>query len=159
MLRRHDEVAGQRQLQAAAHGEAVDRRDHRLVEVPEFGEPGEPSGTVVGVVLLAPVRGLQVPARREYLLARSGDDSCAQRIVVAQPGERLAQGAAGCRIDRVDLGAVERDLQDGPAPLRSHRVLHRSILLPVAETVPGARPRSESPRRAVYARNPSAING
>ncbi len=40
-FRRHDDVAGQRDLEAAAHGDAVHRRDQRLVEIETGGEPRE----------------------------------------------------------------------------------------------------------------------
>jgi hypothetical protein len=40
MVGGHDDVAGERELEAAAQGVAVDPRDDRLAEAEPFGEPG-----------------------------------------------------------------------------------------------------------------------
>ena len=50
MFRRDQDVAGQRDLQAAAAADAVDRADDGLVQVRQFLDPPEPAGTVVPFV-------------------------------------------------------------------------------------------------------------
>jgi hypothetical protein len=54
----HRQVAGQHDLRAAAEGEAVDRGDHRLVDV----VPGRPCEAPLGVAV-----GLDRPPRRDLL--------------------------------------------------------------------------------------------
>ena len=108
-----DDVAGQRDLEAAAHGDAVHRGDHRLVEVEAVGEAAEALGRVdralaglgldLGVVL-------EVVAGAEGLVAGAGDDGDPEVRVGLELVERLdhllvRHGMAGV----VDLGAVDRD--------------------------------------------------
>ena len=113
MLGRQDQVAGERQLEAAADRHAVQRRDHRLVEVGQLLQPAEAADAVVAVGALAALgRGLEVPAGAEELLAAAGDDGDPQRRVVAEGGEGAAERAAGGAVDGVGLGPVEHDLQD-----------------------------------------------
>ena len=126
------QVAGQRQLEAAAEGEAVDRGDHRLVEVEEARQAGEAAGAEVVVGAFALGRGLQVPAGREEALAGAGDDGDPERGVVAELAKGLAHEAAGGGIDGVRLGPVEGDLQDRPVALDLENLAHARPLILVA---------------------------
>ena len=128
-----DQVAGDRQFHSAADGEPVDRRDHRLVEVPALGQPGEAAGSVLVLPPfvepgVAAVDRLEVPAGREDPLARPGHDADAQLRVVAQLVDGLAQQPAGRVVDGVDLGPVQRDLENRPAPYDLHLFRHGSRL-------------------------------
>ena len=53
MLGRQDQVAGQRQLEAAADRHAVEGGDHRLVEVGQLLQPAEAADAIVGIGPLA----------------------------------------------------------------------------------------------------------
>ena len=44
VVRREDDVGGERDFKAAAHGDTVDRGDDRLVEVPARGEAAKAGG-------------------------------------------------------------------------------------------------------------------
>src|SRR4051794_35463661 len=149
MLGRQDQVAGERQLEAAADRHAVQRRDHRLVEVGELLQPAEPADAVVAVgALRALGGGLEVPAGAEELLAAAGDDRDPKGRVVAEGGEGAAELAAGGDVDGVGLGPVEHDLQDavgggGPdciahalAPMRI-RTSAATAPLPTGRTIRG----------------------
>jgi hypothetical protein len=130
VLGRNDEVGGQGDLEAAADGEAVQGGDDRLVEVPHLGEPGKAARHLglafppVVELLLAAVERLQVPAGREDPLAGAGQDRHPELGIVAQQGEGLAQPAAHRVVDGVHLGPIQRDLQDGPAPLDFDPITH-----------------------------------
>ncbi len=120
-----DQVASERQLETAAHGDAVDRGDHRLVEIEQLGEAAKSAGAVVRALVLAELgRGVQVPAGREETLPAPRNDSDAQIVIVPEGQEGLAQGAAGDRVDGVCLGPVEGDLGHVAPPLDSYRVRH-----------------------------------
>ena len=57
----HDQVAGERDLEAAADRGPVERGDHRLVEIEDLGQAGEAAGAVIGVEPLRALgRGLEV---------------------------------------------------------------------------------------------------
>ena len=115
-----DQVAGERELEPAPGRVAVDRGDHRLVEVEELGQPGEPARAErLGVAGIAGRVRLQVPAGGEEALAGAGDDRDPQLRVVAEGDERLAHRPAGRRVDRVRLRPVDRQLERRAAPLRS----------------------------------------
>src|SRR5262249_53757385 len=76
--------------------------------------------------LAARMRRLDVPAGGEDPVAGGGDDADAELRIVAQRDERVAQQSTRCDVDGVDFGAVERDLQNMPAPLHPHRITHRT---------------------------------
>ena len=121
----HHEVGGERQLEAAARRDPVDRRDDGLGAAVQLGEPGEPAGPLVGTGGLARRRGLEVPAGAEEPLAGRRHDPTRSSGSLAERRERLVQRAAGGRVDRVRGRPVERDLQDaaarlGPAPRALH---------------------------------------
>src|SRR5260221_11797512 len=67
-----DEVAGERDLEAAAHGDALHRGDHRLHQIEPAGEAGEARGRMPGLVSGGLV--FQVVAGGEGLVAGAGDD-------------------------------------------------------------------------------------
>ena len=90
MIGGEDDVAGERELEAAAAGDAVDGGDHRLVEVRQLLQAAEAADAVVAVDRVAAGGGLEVPAGAEELLAGGGDDGDAQVGVVAEGLEGLA---------------------------------------------------------------------
>ena len=107
-----DQVAGQRQFEAAADRHAVDAGDHRLVQVAQFLQAGEAADAVVAVDRVAAGRRLEVPAGAEELVAGGPDDGDAQFGVVAERREGLAHQPRGRQVDGVGLRPVERDLED-----------------------------------------------
>src|SRR5207244_11569184 len=72
IFRRDDEVAGERDLETAAHGHAIDGGDDRLVAVEARGEAGE--AALVPAALAARRLPFQVVAGAECLVAGAGDD-------------------------------------------------------------------------------------
>jgi hypothetical protein len=72
IFRRDDEVAGQRDLEAAAHRDAVDGGDDRLVAVEPRGEAGK--AALVPAALASGSLPFQVVAGAERLVAGAGDD-------------------------------------------------------------------------------------
>ena len=88
-LRGVDQVARQGQLEAAAHRQAVDRGDHRLVEVGQLLEAAEAADAVVAVDGVAVGGGLEVPAGAEELVALGAHDRHPEVGVVAEVGEDL----------------------------------------------------------------------
>ena len=113
MLGREDQVAGQRQLEAAADRHAVDGGDHRLVEVGQLLQPAEAADAVVAVTGVRRRPPPSGPSRRRRTSRPAADDGDAQLRIVAEAGECLAQRAAGGAVDGVGLRPVEHDLQDG----------------------------------------------
>src|SRR6202044_3902220 len=105
------DVSAQNDLEAAPAGNAVDRRDDRLVEIARVVQSPEPAHAPVLVRLLAARRGLEIPAGGEEFLAGAGDDGDAQRLVVAELDEYVVQAATGREVDGVGLGPVDRDLE------------------------------------------------
>jgi len=133
-LGRDQQIACERELEAAAERMAVDRGNHRLVQIPQFGQAGEAAGPIVDLPpfagLLALMRGLEVPAGGEDAVARPGDDADAQLRIVAQQHEGAAERAARLGIDRVDLGPVERHFEHVAAPLDAHWAGHAILAKP-----------------------------
>jgi len=111
VLLHDDDVGSQHQLEAAAAGDAVHRRDERLVEIARVVEAAEAGGAPVGVGLLAGGGALEVPAGAEEALAGAGEDSDAQRRVVTELLEHPVEPPAGREIDGIRLGAVERHFE------------------------------------------------
>ena len=107
-----DDVAGQRDLQAAAAADAVHGRDDGLVEAGKLLQAPEAAHAVVAVHGVAARRRLEVPAGAEELLARPREDRHAEVGVVAEGAEGLAHDAGGGEVHGVGLGAVEGDLED-----------------------------------------------
>src|SRR5439155_14548250 len=68
----NDQVAGQRDLETAAHRHTVDGGDDRLVAVEPRGEAGE--AALVPAALAAGGLPFQVVARTKGLVAGAGDD-------------------------------------------------------------------------------------
>ena len=110
-----DEVAGERDLEAAAHGDAVDGGDHGLVEVVAVGEAAEALGRGMRppARLGAQLRViLEVVAGRERLVAGAGDDRDPQLGIGGELVEDVRQLLVRHRVQRVvDLGAVDGDDQ------------------------------------------------
>ena len=67
---------------------------------------------------------LEVPPGREDAVSGPRHDPDAQLRVVAQLGESLAQHAAGCVVDCIHLGPVQRDLENRSAPHHLHLFAH-----------------------------------
>ena len=82
-----ENVAGDRQLQAATAADAVDGADDRLVEIAELLDTAETADTVVAVDRIAGRCGFQIPTGAEELLASAGNDRDSQVGVVAEAGE------------------------------------------------------------------------
>src|SRR3546814_13498205 len=107
-----DQVAHQRELAAAAEGEAVDRADDRLRDRMR-GATAETPRLLLGIVggeALAARQRNEVSAGAEALVARAGDDNHAAFGIVL----RLLQRGAGPRTDRcvytaACLAPVDRD--------------------------------------------------
>ncbi len=81
---RHHQVAGQRNLQTAGHGKALDGRDQRLARS-ALGDPGE--ATVAHPRPFAGHERLQVHARAEAAPG-TGQDADRERVVCVQLVER-----------------------------------------------------------------------
>ncbi len=79
VFRRDDDVARQSGFEAAAHGDAIHRRDQRLVEVEAAANSGKPA-RAVGAALTAGLH-LQVIAGGESPLACPRDDADPQVVV------------------------------------------------------------------------------
>ena len=125
VLRGVDEVAGQRQLEAAADRHAVDGSDHRLVHVEEFLQSAEAADAVVAVDRIARGRRLQVPPGGKEPAALAPDDRHPKVGVVAEPPERLAHQPRGREIDGIRLRPVERHLEYPVDRTGAHHVIHR----------------------------------
>jgi hypothetical protein len=105
-----DEVAGERDLEAAAEGVAVQRRDHRQREFHQRHE-----AALEQLVLCLPVGGrhavalLEVGAGAEGALAGTGQDDAAQRAGLGrQARPQLEQVASHLAVERIQhLGTVE----------------------------------------------------
>ena len=124
MVRSVNEIAGQRQFEAAAHRHAVDTCDHRLVEVAQFLQPGKAADTVVAVDGVAACRCLKVPAGAEELVAGGLDDGDAQFRIFAERFEGLAHQPRRLEVDGVGLRPVERDFKDGAFAARGDDIGH-----------------------------------
>ena len=116
-----DDVARERQLEAAADGDAVDRGDHRLraVEVARDAPERRPR-VALDVTAVGRPRGrdLEVVAGAERPLARPGEDRDPHVGVVAEVLPDLGELEVGLEVQRVHhLGAVQRDVRDPPALL------------------------------------------
>lgn len=96
IVRRDDQIAGQRDFETAAHRDAVDRRNHRLVEIEACGQPGKARGRHFELVAL----GLppEIIAGAEGTLAGAGDDGDPEigigREIVKDPSSSKLAG--GC---------------------------------------------------------------
>ena len=111
VLRRHDQVGGQRQLHPAGQPVALDRRDQRL-DRRTFGEPH--SAALDDDVLAARER-LEVHAGAEGA-ARAGHDADRQAVLAVEPVHGVGQPLADRGIHRVlGLGPVDGDDQDAVA--------------------------------------------
>ena len=91
MLLHDDDVGAEHHLEAAAAGDAVDRRDDRLVEISRVVEAAESARAPVLIGFLAAGGRLEVPARREESIARAGDDGDPQRSSSRKDGENVVQ--------------------------------------------------------------------
>jgi hypothetical protein len=114
MIGRDDDVAHQRDLAAAAEGEAVDRGDDRLRDRVRHHAREAPCllGRIVGIEAFAARQRDKVSARAEALVACAGDDDDADFGVVLGLFERGADADMDRGVDRVTrLGPVDRDDQ------------------------------------------------
>ena len=113
--RRDDQVAGERDLQAAGDGEALDRGDQRLARRRAATIPAKPRSPTPRA--LARDERLEVHPGAEAL-ARAGEDADAQLVVAVELVERRGDALGERAVDRVArVGAVERDEQDAVAAL------------------------------------------
>ena len=124
MLGGDHQVGSQGDLEAAAHGQAVDGADHRLVPPGELGKAAEATLAVVRLERLATGCGLEVPPGREEPLPGTGEDGNAQFGVVAKAGEDAAQFPTGGGVDGVGLRPVQHDLEHPVIAGRGHGATH-----------------------------------
>src|SRR2546428_4400540 len=145
VLGRDDDVAGQRQLEAAAQREAVHRRDERLGQIMAKRQSAEAARMTMrdvrgARVLLA--KGASAPlalprwlrrlphvvAGRERAIAGGREDRHAQLGIALVAGPHLVQLVGGGAMERVaDLGPVERHDEQVPVTLDAaepRRVAH-----------------------------------
>ena len=120
-----DEVAGQRQLAAAAEREAVDRRDRSARAAPRSASP---SGGRARRRRARPPRSMlghrrDVGAGDERLVARAGQDRAAHAGVVARSPSNAAISASTRRaVERVErLGTVDGQRDDRAVARRRAR--------------------------------------
>src|SRR3546814_4401886 len=98
-----DQVAHQRELAAAAEGEAVDRADDRLRDRMR-GETAETPRLLLGIVggeAFAARQRNEVSAGAEALVARAGDDDHADFGIVLRLLQRGADASMDRCVDRV----------------------------------------------------------
>ena len=112
VVRGQDQVARQRQFQPTAAADAIHRRDHRLVQVRQLLQAAETAHAVVAVDRIARGRRLQIPAGAEEFLPLGTKDRHAQAIVIAERPKHLPHDPACREVDRIGLGAVQRDFED-----------------------------------------------
>ncbi len=127
-----DEVTGERQGGAGTRGDAVDRGDHRLGQVPDGADErvvlvGQDAAEVALAAAAAQVR----PAAEAASL--TGDDDGADRLVASRRLDRGEQlGAHRCVEGIQRLGPVEGDGRDGVGQIDPDRLVrrlaHRAIL-------------------------------
>ena len=153
--RRDDDVAGERDVAAAADGDAVDARDHRLVELADAQDrllrdagvgdhAGRAEGREHGQVEVL------VAAGAERAVAGAGDDDDADRVVVARPGERLLEVEVGLPVERVELGRpVHRQRRDRPVALDEQRLVGADELRRHREACSRPRSRIAARRRSI----------
>ena len=109
-----DEVAGQRDLEPAGDGEALDRRDERLARG-ALGDAREPA--VAHPRALAAHEGLEIHAGAEAR-AGAGDDADRKVALGVELVERRRHPFGQRQVDRVArVRAVERDEQHAVAAL------------------------------------------
>ena len=126
LLLHDNQVAAEHELEAAPAGDAVDRGDQRLVEVAGVVEPAEAAHAPVGVGGLTRRGVLEVPARREELLAGTRDDRDAQRRIGRELRPHAVEPAAHREVDCIGLQSVEGDLEDRARALGPYSVRHIS---------------------------------
>ena len=111
-LARDHQVAGQRDLEAPARGDAVDRGDDRLGAAVALGQPREARRGCVGQ-LVGRGLGLEVEPGAERAVPRAGDDRDPLVRVRLELVEDLGELVAGLGVQGVeDLGPVDRHDQD-----------------------------------------------
>ena len=114
----HDQVAGQCDLAAAAHGEAVDRGDDGLGDVRPAGDGRRTRSSAPTWACPTPSQ-TRLIAGREGLLPRPGEDGDPQ-VVVGEVGvEDVIEFVVGHRVQAVPrLGPVDGDLEQVVVPAR-----------------------------------------
>ena len=144
--RRDDQVAGERDLEAAGDGEALDRGDDRLARR-ALDDAGE--AAALDVRALALDEGLQVHAGAEAL-AGAGEDRHLQVVVGVEAVERGGDAGGQRGVDRVArVGTVERDQEHAAVGLGENCLLCHAGRQPTARRRPrGPRAASRPRRRA-----------
>src|ERR1022692_429491 len=107
MLFHDDDVGAEHELEAAAAGDAVDRRNDRLVQVARIIEAAEAPDTPILIGFFAGGRGFKIPSRGKKLLSGPRKDRDTQRGVIAERREYVVETAARRQIDRVGLGPID----------------------------------------------------
>ena len=154
-----DDIGRKRDLEAAAHGDAVDRGDDRLVEVVAIGEPAEALGWAVRPRAgLGPELGviLEIVAGTECLVAGARDDGDPQVGVGRELVERIRQLLVRHRVERVvDLGAIDGDDQQASVGL-DLAVLGHGGFLPAVRCI-GRRHKMSAGPRGARGRDPATV--
>ena len=130
VVRRDDQVAGERDLEAPAHRETVDRGDYRLGQVEALRQPGE---TACRAFARAAGRLVfQVVAGGERLVAGAGDDRRPLFGVGGEIVEYRVELEMRRRVQRVvDFGPVDGHHRQPPLARHLQEFVfgHRSVLL------------------------------
>ena len=101
------DVGAQGNLEPAAATNAIDRADHRLVEIIEFLNAAESADPIVAVNFLTASGRFQVPAGGKKLFTAAGNDRDPEIRVIAKIGKNLANANAGGAIDGIGFGSVD----------------------------------------------------
>ena len=152
MLGRHDQIAGQRDLQPAPQRKPIDRRNHRLVQIEATRQARKAARRIFVAALLR--AHLQVGARAKAALARAANDSYPQVTVCRKGVEYPSQLKVGRGMQGVEnLRPVEDDVQDwvedmlacAPLALRATKQVARRNLdySSLAEALRGDYPAAE----------------
>ena len=130
----HDDVAGKRDLEATAEGDAVHRGDQRLPQVVARDEPAEPAFRHARHAVLR--RPLEVVAGGEGAIAGAGENRDPDVGVVGDVVPHTRQLLVGRRVQRVhDFRPVDGDDRDVVALLVADELeLHRGSSLPAPRT-------------------------
>jgi hypothetical protein len=113
--RRVDEVAGQRQLEAAPQREAVHRRDHRQARgLQQVAQAVRVVDQHLGAGRIGVGHRLDVGPRRERLVAGAGHDHAADGAVALDRHEGVVERVERLAVERVArLGAVHGEDREG----------------------------------------------
>jgi hypothetical protein len=132
-IRHQDDVAGNRNLHAAADRRPVQRGNDRFLQVEILGDAGKSARTEAffRIVVVVEIdsggrRLLEIPAGTEDALAGSRDQAAGEVGIVLQGMKGLVHGATHRAIDRVRRRAIHHDLQNLAVPPGEDEFLRHS---------------------------------